>query len=280
MTLPVVVYTGRSGVTAGEIQGMLAGIPNLRFLNGQEAVTLAIIYQNVLAAEDKVGLDLDILIGVREIRCINDQTEPTDEMDDSIIIPAFDKPRNWFAGDRWGALKLPYLPAKSVISVTAHPYGYYVGNLISIPLDRIRLEKGLLQFVPGPLGTILPTNYALSVSYGFGYGQFQDGQMLPGGLEVVYTAGLSPRDLKRHPIIKTLIQLEALILTITFYQGWIGGGAQKETAGSDGQTNTVELARRDHLGVLGGEISAMKSSYNELLRSVRATFNAVRTVWL
>lgn len=281
MTLPTVVLVGRSGVQITDVKGMLLGIPGLRYLNGQQAIPDSVIYQNVLAAEDKVGLDLDLLIGVREIRCINDQTEPTDPLDDSIIMPAFDKPRNWFQGDRWGALKLPYGPAKAVISVTAKPYGYFSPMVIQIPKDRFRLEKGLLQFVPGGvLGTVLPYNASLSGTFAYGYNQFADGSMLPGGLEVVYTAGLSPRDLKRHPLILTLVQLQALILTITFYQPWIGGGAQKETAASDGQNNSVELARRDRAGVLGGELAALLASYNALLRSIRAELGAVKMVWL
>lgn len=259
-------------VSVAEVrETVLSGIPLLYTQQGL-GVSDALIQGNIAAAQNKVGLDLDVLIGPHEIRCITDQSDPEDPLDDAIIMPPLDKPKNWFAGDRWGALKLPVLPAKKILVVTIKPYGWNT-RPIPIPVDRIRLENGLLRFVPGPLGYLLPFSGAVPIM------QLNDGSTLPGALEVIYTAGLTARDLANKPIIKTLIMLEAAILTLTMVQGRIGGGIAEESVGFDGLSNSVRLGRIDILGPLGGLIKAYKANYEELLRSAQSDMT-FRLIWL
>lgn len=258
-------------VSVAEVrEAVLSGIPLLYTQQGL-GVTDALIADNIAAAQNKVGLDLDTLIGPREVRCIADQSDPEDPSDDAIIMPPLDKPRNWFAGDRWGSLKLPVLPAKKILSVTIKPYGWNASP-IEIPANRVRLDNGNLRFVPGPMGYLLPFSYAVPAM------QLNDGSMLPGALEIVYVAGLTARDLLNKPIIKTLIMLEAAILTLTMVQGRIGGGIAEESVGFDGLTNSVKLGRIDLLGPLGGLLKAYKASYAELLRSAQSELS-FRMVW-
>lgn len=175
-------------VSVAEVrEAVLSGIPLLYTAQGLGVPDL-LIAGNIAAAQNKVGLDLDTLIGPREVRCIADQSDPEDPSDDAIIMPPLDKPRNWFAGDRWGSLKLPVLPAKKVLSVTIKPYGYSAIP-IAIPVNRVRLDNGSLRFVPGPLGFLLPFSSIVPIQ------QLEDGNMLPGALEIVYLAGLTARDL-------------------------------------------------------------------------------------
>ena len=272
-----------TGVTVADVRGMLAGIPSLAFIRatGMQVIEDSIIQENILAAESMVGTQLDVLLGIHEVRCTQ-APAPDDYPDDVIYRPAIDKPRNWFEQDRWGAIGLPLLPVKEVLEIKVYPSGWSSGSF-TIPVDRVRFDRkgfqiassamsigGLTGWVWGGQSLNAPLSMMMS----------NDGRAMPGGIEVTYRAGLSKREIEQYPLLSTLVRLQALILTLTFYQSFLGGGAQKEQAGVDGMTNTVELAKRDVLGALGGELKAMKSSYNDLLAAARMRFGAVATVWM
>ncbi|TDE85582.1 hypothetical protein [Deinococcus sp. S9] len=262
----------RVGITAADVwQVALDGVPTYN-LDGQRLPD-AVIDGFIAAAENKVGIDLDVLIGVREVRCVADQGDPDDEEDDVIYHPALDKPRNWFAGDRAGLIKLPYRPLVKVLRVTVKPYGFGAQPL-SVPLDRIRATKTSFSLVPGPQGFIFPLGTPLP-----SYFTVADGHRIPGGLEVVYTAGLGKRDLKQYPIIRTLILLQAALLCLQSINVKIGGGVQQEQVRSDGLDNQVAL-QKGEMGVLSGPLKALTASYNALLRTAQAALSGPVGVWL
>lgn|GEM_PF-5339012 len=267
----------RVGITVEDVRSVvLEGLP--LFDRQGQPVSSAFIQLAIDAAEEKVSLDLDVLIGVREVRCIHDQTDPDDDDDDAIILPPFQKPRNWFAGDRWGDLPLPKLPAKRVKRVTLFPYGFTTTPIevpVQGPNSRARLNRKSVQFVPGMYGMLFPpTSAGLLPAM-----QFADGQSIPGAIEVVYDAGLSARDLRQMPLLKMMILHMAGIMTLGLVQIRIGNGLQKEAGSLDGMMNAVELAKRDSAGPLGGEIRRLEKTYQELLRSLQAT-QTFQMIWL
>ena len=127
-----------------------------------------------------------------------DQGDADDDALDIIVRPALDKPRNWFAGDRQAIVKLPFRPVQKIKRVTLKLVGFGATS-VDIPLDRIRLTNNGFSLVPGQNGYILPNNTRL-----MNYWQFNDGMRLPGGLEVVFDAGLGKRGLKQYPASKRL----------------------------------------------------------------------------
>jgi len=273
-----------TGVTVETLRGMLAGIPALVHLRdtGMLIIEDLLIEDNIRAAEVAVGTELDVMLGVHEIRCQHDLSD--EDIPDGVIIkPALTKPRNWFEQDRWGKVTLPVLPVKEILSVTLYPSGW--SNVrFPLRLDLVRVTKdgfsvaSVPMAIGGVIGGLLHqgvTGNPLTLL------SATDGRAMPGGLEVHYRGGLSQREIDQYPLIRTLVQLQALILLLTFYQSFLGGGAQKEAAGVDGMTNSVELARRDVLGPLGGEIKALTASYNRLLQTAKMKFGAnIATTWM
>ncbi len=275
--------TSATGVTVADIRGMLAGIASLTYLRSTGLLVIEddIILENILAAEDMLGTQLDLPLAVKEVRCIHEQRDP--EEPGVIVKPAIDKPRNWFEQDRWGAIGLPVLPVREILSVRVYPSGWSSASY-EVPLDRIRPDRKGFQIASWGLAIGGITGYAWSggsVGAPLGLMLTNDGRSMPGGIEVIYRAGLSAYQIEQTPLLKTLTRLQALILTLTFYQAFLGGGAQKEMGGSDGQTNSVELAQRHYGGPLAGEILNLRKSYNELLSVARVkTGSAIATVWV
>lgn len=269
-----------TGVTVESVRGMLAGIPSLTFLRsgphaGLFVVQDDIILEQILSAESVVSTAVDVLLGIHEVRC-QQAPERGDEPAGVIIKHALTKPRNWFEGDRWGDIGLPLLPVKEVLSVRVYPSGWTQASF-DVPLSQIRLSNTHFQIASNALGVGGITGWAWnnqSRSAPLALMASNDGRAMPGGIEVTYRAGLSRREMDEFPLLRTLVRLQAMILMLTFYQAFLGGGAQKEAAGVDGMTNAVELARRDVLGPLGGEIKAMTASYNALLSVARMKFGS------
>lgn len=262
-------------VTVGDVrEAVLDGLPTL-FLADGRGVPDAVIQGALASAQHKVEADLNILIGVHEVRCVRDKPDEDTLADNVIIHEPLDKPKNWFAGDRFGALKLPYRPVKKILKVRFLPYGWNSAP-IDMQSERTRLEDNLLRFVPGPFGYMMPIT-ALFPAY-----QMSDGSANPGAIEVTFTAGLSERDLRlRYPLVAELIKTQAAIMVLSLVQGRVGGGVARESAGGDGLTNAVDLGRVDVLGPLGGILKGLKSNYAELLQSARATLGSTLSVtWL
>lgn len=264
--------SSRVGLTAADVwQVALDGVPTFN-LEGQRLPD-AVIEGFLAAAESKVESDLDLLIGLREVRCTHDQGDPDDELSDVVYHPALDKPRNWFAGDRAGIIRLPFAPVQKILSVTVRPYGFGAVPL-SIPLDRVRTTTKGFSLVPGPKGFIMPMGAALPA-----YFTVQDGTRIPGGLEVVYQAGLGKRGLKQYPLVRTLVLLQGAILALQSVNVKLGAGVQQEQVRSDGLDNNVTL-QKSPLGPLGGALAGLKATYSELLRSAQAQLTGPVGVWL
>ena len=160
----------------------LDGVPTYN-LDGQRIPDL-LIQEFISTAENKVGLDLDVLIGVRTVKCTPAQGDPDDEDDDAIYHRALDKPRNWFAGDRAGIINLPYRPVIDIQRLTLHPYGFGA-RTIDLPLDRLRVTTRGFSLVPGSNGLLFPPGTTI-----WGGLSLLDGNRVPGGIEVEYRAGL------------------------------------------------------------------------------------------
>ena len=260
-------------VTAEEVWlTVLDGVPTYN-LQGQRLPD-AVVEGFIAAAENQVELDLDVLLRVRTIKCTNDQGDPDDEDDDAIYTPALDKPRNWFAGDRAGIIILPYHHVVDVQRVTLRPAGFGV-QAFDIPVDRLRLTSKGFSLVPGVNGYLFPQGAASLANFWM----LQDGRRIPGGLEIEYRAGLGKRGLKQYPAIKTLILLQAAILSLGAANVKLGGGVQQEQVRSDGLDNQVTL-QRNPLGPLGGALANLKSSYAAILRSLQSALTSPTTVWL
>lgn len=260
-----------TGVRVQEVREyVLDGLPVLR---GGHEIPAALIMQSIDAAEDKVEKDLDILIWERDVHCVSDQDDSDlDDSDTRVLLGALDKPRNWFAGDRFGVLRLPRAPAKRLIRVTLLPYGP-LARPLELPIDdpryaQPRLDRNKVRFVPGRMGIVLPMPQSIMAFF------VRDGFVIPNGIEIVYRAGLSRRQLRQQaPMIRLMVIYQAAILTLGLVQGRMMGGAQKESVASDNLQNSVETAKRDQLGPLGGEIKALKATYNELKEAVASDQN-------
>lgn len=256
----------KSHVTVDMVrQHVLDGIPV--YLSG-EAIPDHMIQFNIWSAEDQVEKDSDLLIGPRDIHCIQDQSEPVfkDGIDDFRIIKnALDKPRNWFAGDRRGAIKLPLGPAKIVKSVSiALPYS--TNARFAIRLDSVRLEKQLMRFMPARYGYMFQ-----GTSGPWGPWSIFDSSAVPGGIEVIYQAGLSERQIQQDWMeIPAMVVTLAALRTLLATQARLGGGIQRESITQDNLVNMVELADRSHGGPLAGEIAGLARQYNEMLRALNA----------
>lgn len=274
-----------TGVTAADIQAMIAGIPALSGVlatTGVAIISAGVIEQNILAAEAAVGTALGVLLGVHTVHC-QQGSAPEDYPQGVIYKPAIQKPRNWFEGDRWGGIALPLLPVRSVSEIRVYPSGWLNANFL-VPLERVRVSRKGFQIASaalmvGGLNGWLWSGQAVGAQQPLAMMMLTDGRAMPGGIEVTYEAGLSKREMDDYPLLATLVKLQALMLTLTFFQAFIGGGAQKEAAGMDGMTNSVEL-KKDLLGPLGGELRALTASYNNLLNIARMQYGATLiTAW-
>jgi hypothetical protein len=221
-----------------------------------------------------VEKDLDILIKPRMIYCVQDQTFLPPEPD-GIVLPPLDIPRNWFAGDRQGAVKLPKGFPREIKKITLQPYGPYTSPL-NIPVSgtnkAIRLERNLLRFVPNRFGVLgLSMPWSATVWRGTPGNFGPAGTNVPGGIEVVYEAGLTKNQIENdyYPILD-MVMLAAQIGVLTQVQARIGNGAQREKLGQDGLINEIDYPKREGFGPLGGELKQMEKQYQALLHSMRA----------
>lgn len=140
----------RVGITAEEVWiTVLDGVPTYN-LQGQRLPDV-VIDTMIETAEAWVESKLDILIGLREVHCVEDQGDPNDDSTDIIVRTPLDKPRNWFQGDRSGIVKLPYRPAQRILSLRVKMAGFGMRS-VDIPVDRIRMTEDSIQLVPGPNG--------------------------------------------------------------------------------------------------------------------------------
>lgn len=261
----------KSGLTVEQLrEEVLDGIP---VYNGAKGIAERLIQRALASAEDKVEKDTDILLSPRTVHCIQDQSDPVFEegQDDDfrIVKPPLDKPANWFAGNRFGALRLPIGPARRLHSLTLVPFGVNARRLpVPVPPDPrspVRLERNTVRFVPNVIGGLMAINSVV------GAHALNDKLTIPGGVEVVYEAGLSARQLAHDgQTLITMVVLAAQIEVLTEVQARLGGGVQKEKLVQDGMGNEVELAKREGGGPLGGEIAAARRLYEWHLRSVRA----------
>lgn len=262
----------RIGITVDDVwQVALDGVPTYN-LEG-ERLSDIFIEQMIETAENAVGLDLDVLIGVRTVKCSPLQGDPDDEDDDAVYHPALDKPRNWFAGDRAGIIPLPYRPVIDVQQLVVHPAGFGARR-IEIPLDRVRTTGKGFSLVPGPNGYLFPPGTVLA-----NFWSLEDGRRIPGGIEVTYRAGLGKRALKQYPVIKTMVLLQAALLCLSAVNIKLGGGVQQEQVRSDGLDNTVALQKGD-LGPLGGGMKAMTATLNAMRTRAQGALSAPSTIWL
>lgn len=265
-------YISGVGLTVFHIKdGILDGLPLTQ--NGLD-VPLWLIRESIDAAESKVEADCDMFIWERDIYCVSELDDSElDISDDRTIFGALDKPKNWFAGQRWGMIQLPRGPAKKLHRVTVLPYGFLT-QPIDIPVkdederlgdSRARLDKNKVRFVPGRNGLLFGQRLSQLIY------TLRDHETIPNGIEIVYRAGLSERELRLEGAkFRTLVMLQAGILALTALQARVGGGVQKESLQTDGLHNTVEVGKRDSAGPLGGEIKGLRKAYDDLLRSVMA----------
>lgn len=256
----------KTGATVQEVRDWcLNGLP-VEYKG--EDVPEFMIEQMIRTAENMLEKQFDILLSVRTVYCTGD-LDDSEVTDDRILLPAFNKPANWFQGNRYGIIKVTKRPLKKVHRMYVKPMGFYRDREFDIDPRNLRIHKSSIQVVPGATGLIfgqnqLPAAAIIAV----------DGQMIPGGIGVIYDAGLSPREVnEEYPMLKTLALIQASILTLTFVQGRVGGGLQKEAVRVDGLDNVVEVGRREKGGPLAGEIRTLKEQYQAISSLMMADTN-------
>jgi hypothetical protein len=225
------------------------------------------IKRMLFTAEDTVERDLDILISRRKVYCIEDQTfEPPEE--DAMVLYPLDKPVNWFAGHRRGALRLPKGFVKQLYSLKLRmPYNFASNTPnfdipVSGPQKAVVLQRNTISISPAGFAGWWP---------GVSYAAFNDGVRIPSGIDVVFEAGLSKRELENDwQGIYSLILLQTALGMLVELQPQVGEGAQKETLQQDSLMNAIEYAKRDAFGALGGDIKALAKRYDTLVNSLRA----------
>jgi hypothetical protein len=247
------------GITVDRIrEECVDGIP--LFAAGK-GVSDDIIQRAIFSAEDRVERDLDILIRVRRVYCIQNQMfDPPDQ--DAVILPPLDKPSNWFAGHRRGAIRLPRNNVKQIEKITLKPFGMF-SREIDIPIrdNRVRLERNTVRFVPGP--------YAQE-AYLAGW-MMQDGINVPGGIEIIFTAGLTKREIEQdwYPVL-SMVTIGAQMEIYTGLQPRIGAGLQEERLVQDALSNDIKYADKRDGGALGGELKRLELQYNRYRDTLRA----------
>ncbi len=252
----------KTGITVDMVRsGVLDGIPAYTKYAGQ--IPADLIQLAINTAEDMVERETDVYFSIRKVYCVQDQLFEPPEVS-GVVMPPLDKPANWFAGQRSGAITLPKLKAKKVYSLKLLPFGQYVVPIV-IPQTRIRLQRQLLQLTTGAYQG--GTDAAAYGGLGFGAGFYAvDGMRIPAGLEIIYDAGLTKRELENDfSGLFSLVLMSAAITVLVLTQARIGGGTQKEALGQDSLTNTVEYAQRNVGGPLGGEIKQLAMSYQHIL---------------
>jgi hypothetical protein len=253
------------------------------------AVTDQQINRWLNAAEDQVERDLDMFISPRTVYCVHDQYATPESNTPYYISGPLDKPRNWFAGNRHGALKLPRGMGKKITSIKFLPTtGLVVPLIINLndenmnnPFRRIiRLKNSFVRFVDNwwrPMSGPMFNGYSGLGGWFFPFSQY-DNMSIPGGIEIVYEAGLTPYQLENDFAgIEAMVLIQAQIAMLISLQYRTGRGAQAETLVEDALQNKLEYAKRDGFGPYGGEIKALKDRYKDLLAAFRTEFN---WIWL
>jgi hypothetical protein len=268
----------KSGLTVKDLrEEVLDGIP---IFNGGKGILPRTMERALASAEDEVEKDIDMLFGKRTVYCIQDQSQPEFaegvKDDYRIIRPALDKPRNWFAGDRHGAIRLPLGPAKKVLSVhLTYPFG--ASQRFPVDSRSFRLERNSIRFVPMQYGGISGATAGLIFPGQFTYSN----QSIPGGVEVIYETGLNRREMDQDwQEIPSMVLMLAAAKVLALTQPRIGGtGADgsagsgpviKETQTTDNITNSIEFADRSKLGAYGGEITTLMNQYKSSMGRVNS----------
>jgi hypothetical protein len=266
---------------------VLSGIPAY---DGPRGVDPLVVERLLYSAEDRVESDTDMLIKPRMIYCVQDRNfEPPEP--DAIVKSALTIPANWFAGNRNGYTPLPNSPVRQIhrLSVVANNYSNRrIEIQVNAPNSPIRLKQNALWLRPNFLWQNIVDSigswsgggdttsglgmYAAN-SNQFGAGgrhRWEAGRAIPAGLEVVFEAGLTKREIENdyYPLI-SMVYIQTQIGVLTELQQRVGGnGAQEETLQVDAMTNTIKFPDRSKAGVFGGELKALGAQYDQLLRSM------------
>lgn len=268
----------KSGLTVKELkEEVLDGIP---LYNGAKGILPKTMERALASAEDEVEKDIDMLFGKRTVYCIQDQSQPEFpegvQDDFRVIRPALDKPRNWFAGDRHGAIRLPVAPARKIISVhLLYPFG--ASQRFPVNSTSFRLERNSIRFVPMQYGGISGSTAGLIFPGQFTYSN----QSIPGGVEVVYEAGLTPREIAMDwQEIPSMVLMLAAAKVLALMQPKVGGTSAdgsggsgpviKESQTTDNITDSIEFADRSKLGAYGGEITTLMNQYKASMARVNS----------
>jgi hypothetical protein len=275
----------KSGLTVQDLkEEVLDGIP---IYNGAKGILPRTMERALASAEDEVEKDIDMVFGKRTIYCIQDQSQPEfpdgAPDDHRIIRPPLDKPKNWFAGDRHGAIRLPLAPAKKIISVhLVYPYG--VNQRFPLNTNSFALEKNCLRFkflYYNNGGAGYPTAAMPNAFFGGSGNASYANTSIPGGVEVVYEAGLTQREIENEwQEIPSMVLMLAAAKVLALVQARVGGtGADggggsgpviKETQTTDNITDSIEFADRSKLGAYGGEITTLMNQYKASMARVNS----------
>lgn len=174
MTLPAT----KTGITPAEIQAdYLHGL--VRHLTKTASFSESYLWRKIRSQEDEMERDLGILW--RETR-IRSEPDPADT-DFDLIEPGYDYSHMYFAGERWGYLKLRRAPVRSVQRVL-FVYPNADDRVFDVPTKWIRLDQqwGVIRLVPD--GASILANFSA-----FMLQVFSGGRAIPQAIFVDYTAG-------------------------------------------------------------------------------------------
>lgn len=175
----------KSGITVKEIKtDRLFGL--LCHLAPAEGWSDDYLERKIREAEDGFEREMGLLLRTQRIKC---EPKP-DDTDWDIEESAYDYDADFFAGERWGYLRLRRYPVQSVQRLF-FSYPNREAVVFEVPLSWVRLEKpyGLIRLVPDKQAAFAAFNsYLLSI--------FSGGRGIPQSIVVEYTAGLTEKQLQ------------------------------------------------------------------------------------
>lgn len=231
------------------------------------------ILRKIRAAEDFYEKNLNIFIGIK--RCISGATERgiivnPDAEPPEIEEPGYDYDRDWYLGDKWGAMRLrhrPVVPDRSTASGITQFYFAFPSaetKLFNVPQQWIKpdFQFGQLNIIPTNAAIYASFNaFFLSIASGGAYG-------LPKVIFVDYLAGYDPArfrmdhaDLLEGIKLRTLLLLGGIIGNIPF------AGVQSSAISLDGLSHS-----RGFVGGKYGRYSGMITLAMEQEKDIRETF--------
>lgn len=244
-------FTSKSGIVVADIKNdYLFGL--VSHLKQVTSFSDAYIENKIRGAEDDFERDLNILLNTKIIKC---EPAPGDTAFD-IKEPAYDYESDFFAGERWGWLRLRRYPVQSIQSVVL-AYPSLDHTVFTVPASWVKLD--------GPFGLIrlVPDQAAIYASFtGFIFSLIAGGRALPQSLFVNYTAGFKDAAELKANNQDILEHLKKVMVLDIATDAMTPGSFSTST---DGITQSVSVAVKDYRA----EVEAKRRQLRDKIKGVR-----------